>query len=96
MLRSGLGLFAGDTPHRLNEQGVQTVKAALQAVRDRNRPDLGCIAQCCRGLCQCGQGPRCRRGSNRRFSALGVLSMPLGHIVKGLMKKHDCYLIIIN
>ncbi|MGH7887358.1 MAG: APC family permease, partial [Candidatus Binatia bacterium] len=30
------GLFAGDTPHKPNEQGVKTLKATLQSVREKN------------------------------------------------------------
>jgi nucleotide-binding universal stress UspA family protein len=95
------GLFAGDTPHRPNEQGVQTLKAALQAVRESkieivpiwavSHNAAEAIANAAKAL----DVDAVVIGASRRSAFYHMLR---GHVVKGLMKKlpHDCHLMIIN
>lgn len=95
------GLFAGDTPHVPNEQGVETLKAALHAVRDNpleivpiwtvshSAPDA--IANAAKAL----GVDAVLIGASRRSAFYHMLR---GHVVKGLMKKlpRDCHLMICN
>ncbi|MPZ78409.1 MAG: amino acid permease [Deltaproteobacteria bacterium] len=95
------GLFAGETPHMPNEQGVQTLKAALQAVRENqieivpiwsvSHNTALAIANAAKAL----DVDAVIIGASRRSAFYHMLR---GHVVKGLMKKlpHDCHLMIIN
>ncbi|HET9882430.1 MAG TPA: universal stress protein [Candidatus Binatia bacterium] len=95
------GLFAGDTPHIPNEQGMQTLKAALQAGR-KNQIEIvpiwavshnaaEAIANAARAL----DVDAVVIGASRRSAFYHMLR---GHVVKGLMKKlpYDCRLMIVN
>jgi amino acid transporter/nucleotide-binding universal stress UspA family protein len=95
------GLFAGDTPHRPNEQGVQTLRAALQAVRV-NQIEIVPIwavshnaAEAIANAAKALDVDAVVIGASRRSAFYHMLR---GHVVKGLMKKlpHDCHLMIVN
>jgi nucleotide-binding universal stress UspA family protein len=95
------GLFAGETPHAPNEQGVQTLKAVLQGVREKgleifpiwsvshNAADA--IANAAKAL----DVDSVIIGASRRSAFYHMLR---GHVIKGLMKKlpRDCHLMICN
>jgi nucleotide-binding universal stress UspA family protein len=95
------GLFAGTTPHAPNEQGVETLKAAVQAVRgipvelipiwtvSHNAAEA--IANAAKALDVDGV----IIGATKRSAFYHMLR---GHVVKGLMKRlpRDCHLIICN
>ena len=95
------GLFAGETPHVPNEQGVQTLKAALQAVREKgveiipiwsiSHNAAEAIANAAKAL----DVDSVIIGQSRRSAFYHMLR---GHVIKGLMKKlpHDCHLMICN
>jgi len=95
------GLFAGDTPHVPNEQGIATLKAALQAVRENNIEIIpiwtvshnaaDAIAHAAKEL----EVDTVLIGASRRSAFYHVLR---GHVLKGLTKKlpHDCHLMICN
>jgi len=95
------GLFAGDTPHRPNEQGVQTLKAALQAVRESQIEIVPIwavshnAAEAIANAAKVLDVDAVVIGASRRSAFYHMLR---GHVVKGLMKKlpHDCHLMIIN
>lgn len=95
------GLFAGDTPHAPNEQGIETLKAALQAVRASNVEIIpiwtvshnaaDAIAHAAKEL----EVDTVLIGASRRSAFYHMLR---GHVLKGLTKKlpHDCHLMICN
>ena len=95
------GLFAGDTPHAPNEQGVETLKAALQAVRGTtieiipiwavSHNAAEAIANAAKAL----DVDAVIIGASRRSAFYHMLR---GHVVKGLMKNlpRDCHLMICN
>jgi amino acid transporter len=95
------GLFAGDTPHMPNEQGVKTLRAALQASRDKKieivpiwtvaNNAAAAIANAARAL----DVDAVIIGASQRSAFYHMLR---GHVVKGLMKKlpRDCHLMISN
>ena len=95
------GLFAGETPHTPNDQGVLTLKAVLQAVREKqieivpiwsvSHNAAEAIANAAKAL----DVDAVLIGQSRRSAFYHMLR---GHVVKGLMKKlpHDCHLIICN
>ncbi|HXV48068.1 MAG TPA: APC family permease [Candidatus Binatia bacterium] len=95
------GLFVGETPHAPNDQGVLTLKAVLQAVRDKqieivpiwsvSHNAAEAIANAAKAL----DVDAVLIGQSRRSAFYHMLR---GHVVKGLMKKlpHDCHLIICN
>ncbi len=95
------GLFAGDTPHAPNEQGIETLKAALQAVRGSNVEIIpiwtvshnaaDAIAHAAKEL----EVDTVLIGASRRSAFYHMLR---GHVLKGLTKKlpHDCHLMICN
>jgi amino acid transporter/nucleotide-binding universal stress UspA family protein len=95
------GLFAGDTPHAPNEQGVQTLKAVLQAVREKQIEIIPiwtvahnaaeAIAHAAKEL----DVDAVIIGATRRSAFYHMLR---GHVVKGLMKRlpRDCHLMICN
>ena len=95
------GLFAGDTPHMPNEQGTETLKAALQAVRQSDIEIIPiwtvshnaaeAIAHAAKEL----EVDTVLIGASRRSAFYHVLR---GHVLKGLTKKlpHDCHLMICN
>jgi len=95
------GLFAGDTPHAPNEEGIKTLRATLQAVREKhieiipiwtvahNAADA--IANAAKAL----DVDTIFIGASRRSAFYHMLR---GHVIKGLMKKlpRDCHLMICN
>src|SRR5262245_24095440 len=95
------GLFAGRTPHAPNEQGVETLKSALQAVRGKqiemipiwtvSHNAAEAIANAAKAL----DVDAVIIGVSRRSAFYHMLR---GHVVKGLMKRlpPDCHLMICN
>ncbi len=95
------GLFAGETPHKPNEEGVKTLRATLQAVRDKNIEIIpiwtvahnaaDAIANAAKAL----EVDTVFIGASRRGAFYHMLR---GHVIKGLMKKlpRDCHLMICN
>jgi amino acid transporter/nucleotide-binding universal stress UspA family protein len=95
------GLFAGDTPHMPNEQGIKTLRAALQAVREKQIELIPiwtvsynaaeAIAHAAKQL----DADAVIIGATRRSAFYHMLR---GHVVKGLMKRlpRDCHLMICN
>ena len=95
------GLFAGDTPHAPNEQGIATLKAALQAVRENNIEIIPiwtvshnaaiAIAHAAKEL----DVDTVLIGASRRSAFYHMLR---GHVLKGLTKKlpRDCHLMICS
>jgi len=95
------GLFAGDTPHFPNEQGIETLKAALQAVRQSNIEIIpiwtvshnaaDAIAHAAKEL----EVDTVLIGASRRSAFYHMLR---GHVLKGLTKKlpRDCHLMICS
>lgn len=95
------GLFAGETPHAPNEQGVQTLKAVLQALREKQIeiiPIWAVSHNAAEAIAKAASALDVDAviiGASRRSAFYHMLR---GHVVKGLMKKlpHDCHLMIIN
>ncbi|HWO41757.1 MAG TPA: APC family permease [Candidatus Eisenbacteria bacterium] len=95
------GLFAGETPHMPNEQGIRTLRSALRAARDKqieiipiwmvSHNAAQAIAKAARAL----GVEAVVIGASRRSTFYHMLR---GHVVKGLMKNlpRDCHLIISN
>jgi amino acid transporter len=95
------GLFNGDTPHRPNEEGIRTLRAAVQAVRDKNIEVIpiwtvshnaaDAIANAAKAL----DVDAVLIGQSRRSAFYHMLR---GHVVKGLTNKlpRDCHLVIFN
>jgi amino acid transporter/nucleotide-binding universal stress UspA family protein len=95
------GLFAGNTPHVPNEQGMKTLSAALHAVRQKqielipiwtvSHNAAEAIANAAKEL----DVDSVLIGATRRSAFYHMLR---GHVVKGLMKKlpRDCHLMIYN
>lgn len=95
------GLFAGTTPHAPNEEGVETLKAALRAVQGKqieiipiwtvSHNAAEAIAKAAKEL----DVDAVIIGATRRSVFYHMLR---GHVVKGLMKKlpRDCHLMICN
>ena len=95
------GLFAGDTPHVPNDQGIVTLRAALQAVREKHMEIIpiwavshsaaDAIANAAKVL----DVDAVTIGASRRSAFYHMLR---GHVIKGLMKKlpRDCHLVICN
>ncbi|HEV8720121.1 MAG TPA: universal stress protein [Candidatus Binatia bacterium] len=95
------GLFAGDTPHAPNEEGVRTLRAALQAGRHRNIeiiPIWAVSHNAAEAISKAGKALDVDSviiGASRRSAFYHMLR---GRVVKGLMKRlpRDCHLMIIN
>ena len=95
------GLFAGDTPHRPNEEGVRTLKAVLQAVRRRNIEIIPIwavshnAAEAIANAAKVLDVDAVIIGASRRSAFYHMLR---GRVVKGLMKRlpRDCHLMICN
>jgi len=95
------GLFAGNTPHAPNEQGVRTLKAALDAVRKRgielipiwtvSHSAAEAIANAAKAL----DVETVLIGATRRSAFYHMLR---GRVVKGLTKRlpRGCHLMILN
>jgi amino acid transporter/nucleotide-binding universal stress UspA family protein len=95
------GLFAANTPHRPNEQGVNTLRFALQAVRDKHMEIIPIwtvshnAAQAIVNAAKALEVDTVIIGASRRSAFYHMLR---GHVVKGLMKNlpRDCHLLILN
>jgi amino acid transporter/nucleotide-binding universal stress UspA family protein len=95
------GLFAGNTPHVPNEQGVETLTAAVREVRGKeieiipiwtvSHNAAEAIANAAKEL----NVDAVIIGATRRSAFYHMLR---GHVVKGLMKRlpRDCHLMICN
>lgn len=95
------GLFNGTTPHMPNEEGIRTLKHALQEVRDKNIEVIPIwaishnaaevIATAAKQLAV----EAVLVGVTRRSAFYHMLR---GHVVKGLMRRlpHNCHLVICN
>jgi nucleotide-binding universal stress UspA family protein len=95
------GLFAGDTPHAPNEEGVRTLRAALQATRERNIEIIPIwtvshnAAEAIAHAAKVLDVDTVLIGASRRSAFYHMLR---GHVLKGLTKKlpRDCHLLISN
>ena len=95
------GLFAGTTPHAPNEQGIETLKSALQAVRERQMEMIPIwtvshnAAEAIANAAKALDVDAVIIGVSRRSAFYHMLR---GHVVKGLMKRlpADCHLMICN
>src|SRR5688572_1852860 len=95
------GLFAGATPHVPNEQGLRTLRAALQAVREKNIEIIPIwavshnAAEAIANAAKVLDVDSVIIGASRRSAFYHMLR---GHVVKGLMKKlpRTCHLMISN
>ncbi len=95
------GLFAGDTPHTPNEQGVKTLRFALQAVREAQIeiiPIWTVSHNAAKAIVHAAKALDVNAvviGASRRSAFYHMIR---GHVVKGLMKQLpvDCHLIIAN
>ncbi|HEV8340752.1 MAG TPA: APC family permease [Candidatus Binatia bacterium] len=95
------GLFDGATPHKPNEEGLSTLKLALQEAKDKNIEIIPiwaisynaaeAIAKAARQL----EVEAVFVGASRRSAFYQMLR---GHVVKGLMKRlpRDCHLTVCN
>jgi amino acid transporter len=95
------GLFDGTTPHMPNEEGIRTLRHALQEVRDKDMQIIPiwaisynageAIANAAREL----DVDAVLVGATRRSTFYHMLR---GHVVKGLMHRlpHNCHLMICN
>ncbi len=95
------GLFNGNTPHRPNEEGIRTLRHAVQQVRDKNIEVIPiwtvshnaaeAITEAAKALDVDGV----LIGQSRRSAFYHMLR---GHVVKRLTKKlpRDCHLMIFN
>jgi nucleotide-binding universal stress UspA family protein len=95
------GLFAGETPHAPNEQGVLTLKTVLQAVREKGLEVIPIwsvshnAAEAIANAAKALDVDSVIIGQSRRSAFYHMLR---GHVIKGLMKKlpRDCHLMICN
>src|SRR5919109_420211 len=95
------GLFAGTTPHAPNEQGVETLKAALHAVRGKQIEMIPIwtvshnAAEAIAHAAKLLDVDAVLIGASRRSAFYHMLR---GHVLKGLMKRlpRDCHLVICN
>ena len=95
------GLFAANTPHSPSEEGLKTLRFALQAVRDKHMEIIPIwtvsynAAQAIVNAAKALQVDTVIIGASRRSA---FYHMVRGHVVKGLMKKlpADCHLLISN
>ena len=95
------GLFAGDTPHVPNEEGIRTLRAALQATREKNIEIIPIwtvshnAAEALANAAKVLDVDTVIIGASRRSAFYHMLR---GHVLKGLTKKlpRDCHLLICN
>jgi amino acid transporter len=95
------GLFDGNTPHRPSEEGVSTLRAALQEVRGKDVEAIPIwtvsynAAEAIANAAKALDVDAVVIGASQRSAFYHMLR---GHVVKGLMKKlpHDCHLMIVN
>lgn len=95
------GLFDGHTPHRPNEEGVRTLRAAMQETRGKNIEVIPIwmvshnAAEAVASAAKMLDVDTVMIGASKRSAFYHMLR---GHVVKGLMKKlpRDCHLMICN
>jgi nucleotide-binding universal stress UspA family protein len=95
------GLFHGDTPHIPNEEGIQTLRNALQEVSDAKIEIFPIWAISYNAAVAIADAAKQLNvdavlvGSTRRSAFYHMLR---GHVVKGLMRRlpHNCHLMICN
>ncbi len=95
------GLFNGNTPHRPNEEGIRTLRHALQRVRDKNIEVIPIwtvshnAAEAIANAAKALDADTVLIGQSRRSAFYHMLR---GHVVRGLTKKlpRDCHLMIFN
>ena len=95
------GLFAGSTPHAPNEEGVKTLRAVVQAVREKQLEIIPIwtvshnAAEAIANAAKALDVDSVIIGASRRSAFYHMLR---GHVVKGLMKRlpRDCHLMICN
>jgi nucleotide-binding universal stress UspA family protein len=95
------GLFDGATPHMPNEEGMRTLKHALQEVRDKNIeviPIWAISHNAAEVIAKAAKQLGVEAvlvGVTRRSAFYHMLR---GHVVKGLMRRlpHNCHLMICN
>jgi amino acid transporter len=95
------GLFNGNTPHRPNEEGIRTLRHAVQQVRDKNIEVIPIwtvshnAAEAITNAAKALDVDGVLIGQSRRSAFYHMLR---GHVVKGLTKQlpRDCHLMIFN
>jgi nucleotide-binding universal stress UspA family protein len=95
------GLFAGDTPHTPNEEGIKTLRFAMQTVKEKNIqiiPIWAISYNAAEAIAKAAEEldvDTVMVGTSRRSALYHMLR---GHIIKGLAKKlsHNCRLMIYN
>jgi nucleotide-binding universal stress UspA family protein len=95
------GLFDGHTPHRPNEEGLRTLRAAVQETRGKNIEAIPIwmvshnAAEAIANAAQVLDVDTVMIGASRRSAFYHMLR---GHVIKGLMKRlpHDCHVMICN
>ena len=95
------GLFTGDAPHRPSDEGVITLRSALQEVRGKGLEAIPIwtvsynAAEAIANAAKALDVDAVIIGASQRSAFYHMLR---GHVVKGLMKKlpHDCHLMIVN
>ncbi|HWP56589.1 MAG TPA: APC family permease [Candidatus Acidoferrales bacterium] len=95
------GLFHGATPHRPNEEGIRTLRFALQEVKNQNIEVIPIWAISYNAAEAIAKAARLLEvdavfvGVTRRSAFYHMLR---GHVVKGLMNRlpHNCHLMVCN
>jgi nucleotide-binding universal stress UspA family protein len=95
------GLFDGHTPHRPNEEGLRTLRAAVQETRGKNIEAIPIwmvshnAAEAIANAAKALDVDTVMIGASRRSAFYHMLR---GHVIKGLMKRlpHDCHVMICN
>ena len=95
------GLFGGNTPHRPSDEGVITLRSALQEVRGKGVEAIPIwtvsynAAEAIANAAKALDVNAVLIGASRRSAFYHMLR---GHVVKGLMKRlpRDCHLMICN
>jgi hypothetical protein len=95
------GLFDGATPHTPNEEGLRTLRFALQEVKDKNVEVIPIWAISYNAAEAIAKAAKVLAvdavlvGVTRRSAFYHMLR---GHVVKGLMKRlpHNCHLMVCN
>ena len=95
------GLFDGHTPHRPNEEGVRTLRAAVQETRGKNIEAIPIwmvshnAAEAIANAAKALDVDTVMIGASRRSAFYHMLR---GRVIKGLIKRlpHDCHVMICN
>jgi nucleotide-binding universal stress UspA family protein len=95
------GLFAGETPHTPNEEGIRTLRHALLEAKDKNIEIIP-IWAISHNAAEAIANAAKELGADAVFVGVTRRSafyhMLRGHVIKGLMKRlpHNCHLMICN